>query len=155
MPKTAKILFSNMRRPSLEGEEGHRRELCWEAKDLGNCPKKKNTKKWSGVGATALTTHTTQICVKWVPFVKLAFSLGNRAHLGPKWVHFRPFRTTFSMIVAQIVVFIVISPFPPFEHCKNSDFSFQVLASCKKVNLGQNALFCSFWTQTWSAKKPF
>ena len=34
--------------------------------------------------------------------------------LGPKWVYFRPFRTTFSMIVAQIVVFIVISPFPPF-----------------------------------------
>ena len=25
--------------------------------------------------------------------------------LGPKWVYFRPFRTTFSMIVAQIVVF--------------------------------------------------
>ena len=34
--------------------------------------------------------------------------------LGPKWVYFRPFRTTFSMIVAQIVVFIVISLFPPF-----------------------------------------
>ena len=34
--------------------------------------------------------------------------------LGPKWVYFRPFRTTFSMIVAQIVVFIVISPFPAF-----------------------------------------
>ena len=33
--------------------------------------------------------------------------------LGPKWVYFRPFRTTFSMIVAQIVVFIAISPFPP------------------------------------------
>ena len=31
--------------------------------------------------------------------------------LGPKWVYFRPFRTTFSMIVAQIVVFIVISLF--------------------------------------------
>ena len=54
------------------------------------------------------------ICVKWVPFVKLAFSPGNRAHFGPKWVYFRPFGTTFSMIVAQIVVFIVISPFPPF-----------------------------------------
>ena len=36
--------------------------------------------------------------------------------LGPKRVHFRPFRTTFSMIVAQIVVFIVISPLPPFWH---------------------------------------
>ena len=35
--------------------------------------------------------------------------------LGPKWVYFRPFRTTFSMIVAQIVVFIVISLFPPFN----------------------------------------
>ena len=34
--------------------------------------------------------------------------------LGPKWVYFRPFRTKFSMMVAQIVVFIVISPFPPF-----------------------------------------
>ena len=34
--------------------------------------------------------------------------------LGPKWVDFRPFRTTFSMIAAQIVVFIVISSFPPF-----------------------------------------
>ena len=56
--------------------------------------------------------------------------------LGPTWVYFRPFRTTFSMIVAQIVVFIVISPFPPFKHCKNSDFSFQLLASCEKVNLG-------------------
>ena len=32
--------------------------------------------------------------------------------LGPKWVYFQPFRTTFSMIVAQILVFIVISPFP-------------------------------------------
>ena len=34
--------------------------------------------------------------------------------LGPKWVYFRPFRTTFAMIVAQILVFIVISLFPPF-----------------------------------------
>ena len=25
-----------------------------------------------------------RICVKWVPFVKLAFSLGNRAHFGSK-----------------------------------------------------------------------
>ena len=82
-----------------------------------------------------------RVCVKWVPFVKLAFSL--------------PFRTTFSMIVAQIVVFMVILPFPPFEHCKNSDFSFQVLASCKKVNLGQHVLFCSIRTQTWLAKKAF
>ena len=28
-------------------------------------------------------------------------------------------------------------------------------SSCEKVNLGQNALFCSIWTQTWSAKKAF
>ena len=75
--------------------------------------------------------------------------------LGPKWVYFRPFHTTFSMIVAQIIVFIVISLFPTFLHCKNSYFSFQVLASCEKVTLGQNALFCSIWTQTRSAKRPF
>ena len=65
------------------------------------------------------------------------------------------FRTTFSMIVAQIVVFIVISTFSPFKHLKNSDLSFHVLASCEKVNLGHNALFCSIWTQTWSARKAF
>ena len=39
------------------------------------------------------------------------------------------FRTTFSMIVAQIVVFTVISPFPPF---KSIDFSFQVWLFVKK-----------------------
>ena len=55
-----------------------------------------------------------RICVKWVPFVKLAFSLGNRAHFGPKMGYFRLFRTTFSTIVAQILVFTVISLFPPF-----------------------------------------
>ena len=54
------------------------------------------------------------ICVKWVPFVKLAFSLGNRAHFGSKMGLFSAFRTAFSMIVAQTVVFIVISLFPPF-----------------------------------------
>ena len=94
--------------------------------------------------------------MKWVPFVKLAFSLGNRAHFGSKMGYFRPFRTTLSRIVAAIVVFIVIGPSPPFQHCKNRDFSFCVLASCeKKVNPGQNASFCSIRTQTGSAKKAF
>ena len=31
------------------------------------------------------------ICVKWVPFVKLAFSLGNRAHFGSKMGLFSAF----------------------------------------------------------------
>ena len=31
------------------------------------------------------------ICVKWVPFVKLAFSPGNRAHFGPKMGSFSAF----------------------------------------------------------------
>ena len=31
------------------------------------------------------------ICVKWVPFVKLAFSLGNRAHFGSKIGSFSAF----------------------------------------------------------------
>ena len=31
------------------------------------------------------------ICVKWVPFVKLAFSLGNRAHFGSKMGSFSAF----------------------------------------------------------------
>ena len=32
-----------------------------------------------------------RICVKWVPFVKLAFSLGNRAHFGSKMGLFSAF----------------------------------------------------------------
>ena len=60
------------------------------------------------------------------------------------------------MIVAQVVVFIVISLSPHFNTVKiaisPSKFWFLVK---KKVNLGQNALFCSIWTQTWSAKKGF
>ena len=31
------------------------------------------------------------ICVKWVPFVKLTFSLGNRAHFGSKMDLFSAF----------------------------------------------------------------
>ena len=42
-----------------------------------------------------------------------------------------------------------------FQYCKNSDVSFQVLASCEKVNLGQNAVFCSIWTQHGRPKRPF
>ena len=32
-----------------------------------------------------------RICVKWVPFVKLVFSLGNRAHFGSKMGSFAAF----------------------------------------------------------------
>ena len=44
---------------------------------------------------------------------------------------------------------------PIFFTIKVVIFPFQVLASCDKVNLGQNALFCSIWTQKRSAKKAF
>ena len=36
-------------------------------------------------------TPPPRICVKWVPFVKLAFSLGNRAHFASKMGLFSAF----------------------------------------------------------------
>ena len=48
------------------------------------------------------------------------------------------------MIVAQIVVFIVISPFPQFNHVKIVISPSKFWHLVKKVNLGQNALFVAF-----------
>ena len=79
--------------------------------------RKKGAEKKAGIygmGWISLRQPPLRMCVKWAPFVKLALSLGAVHILGPKWVCFWPFRTTFSMIVAQIVVFIVISLLPPF-----------------------------------------
>ena len=66
-------------------------------------------------GHVAPATFPHRICVKWVPFVKLAVLAWKPCTFwAQNGVDFRPFRTTFSMIAAQIVVFILISPFPPF-----------------------------------------
>ena len=93
--------------------------------------------------------------MKWVPFVKLALSPGNRAHFGSKMDLFSAFPHYVFNDCGPKRGFHSDFALSPIQHCKNSDFAFQVLASCEKVNIGQNALFCSIWTQTWSAKKGF
>ena len=50
----------------------------------------KNAKRTNGTYFTR-PPPPPRICVKWVPFVKLAFSLGNRAHFGSKMGLFSAF----------------------------------------------------------------
>ena len=46
---------------------------------------------WGRVGVCREFGGGVYMCVKWVPFVKFAFSLGNRAHFGPKMGLFSAF----------------------------------------------------------------